>query len=267
MATYLDKILAAHRRRAAEDQRDLDALARAAAGCPAPRHFRAALAGRPGVSAIAEVKRWSPSKGPLAPDLDPGALAGEYRRGGAACLSVLTDPEFFHGSGDDLARARSAVDLPVLRKDFTVSAADVYDARLMGADAVLLIVSALSPAELRRFLELARGVGLDVLVEVHDEAEAELALAVGADMVGVNQRDLFTFAVDTDRAVRVGRALPADVVRVAESGIRSPGDVARLAEAGFDAILVGEALVTSAHPGAALADLLSGALVGRLGGS
>jgi indole-3-glycerol phosphate synthase len=147
------------------------------------------------------------------------------------------------------------VELPVLRKDFTVSAADVCDARLMGADALLLIVGALSPGELAKLLQLARHLGIDALVEVHDEAEAELALSAGAEMVGVNQRDLVTFSVDTDRAARVSASLPATVVRVAESGIRTRDDVRRLADAGFDAVLVGEALVTAADPGAALASL------------
>lgn len=256
MPTYLDKILDAHRQAADADARDLAALVSAALDCPPSRGFRSALAGHPGVAAIAEVKRRSPSKGPLAPDLDPAVLAAAYRRGGAACLSVLTDADFFGGSAADLGRARAAVDLPVLRKDFTVAERDVCDARLMGADAVLLIVSALSPGELEHLLGLARRLGLDALVEVHDEAEACVAVEVGADLIGVNQRDLFTFEVDADRAVRVARSLPSDVVRVAESGIRSAGDVARLAEAGFDAILVGEALVTSPDPASALSGLL-----------
>jgi indole-3-glycerol phosphate synthase len=183
-------------------------------------------------------------------------VAKAYAAAGAACLSVLTDQEFFGGSVEDLARARNAVELPVLRKDFTVCAGDVCDARLMGADAVLLIVGALSPGELAEFLALARRMQLDALVEVHDEAEAEAALTAGASMIGVNQRDLVTFEVDTDRAVRVAGQLPDGVTRVAESGIRNRDDVRRLADAGFDAVLVGEALVTAADPGAALAALL-----------
>ena len=205
---------------------------------------------------IAEVKRRSPSKGPLAPELDPALLAKAYAAAGAACLSVLTDSEFFGGSTEDLAEARSATELPVLRKDFTVSPADVCDARVMGADAVLLIVSALTDSELVALVHLANRVGIDALVEVHDEDEAKRALSAGAQMVGVNQRDLFSFEVDTARAVRVGSSLPAGVVKVAESGIRSRGDVERLGAAGFDAVLVGEALVTAPDPGAALASLL-----------
>jgi indole-3-glycerol phosphate synthase len=259
MATYLDRIVAAHRAAAAMDQRSLDALeARARAHDPA-RGFRAALMAQPGVAVIAEIKRASPSKGPLAPDLDPAALARAYQDGGAAALSVLTDEEFFRGSPADLTAARAAAALPVLRKDFTVTAADVLDARCMGADAVLLIAAALSPEELTEFMALAGSVGLDALVEVHDEAEAERALIAGAAMIGVNQRDLFTFDVDTTRALRVAATLPAGVVRVAESGIRDGEDVRRLGAAGFDAVLVGEALVTSPDPGAALRQLHRGA--------
>jgi len=256
--TYLDKILDAHRGQAGADRRDVDGLVSRAEACPPARGFAAALRSGPGVAVIAEIKRRSPSKGPLAPGLVPGILAQAYAGAGAACLSVLTDAEFFGGSPSDLAEARAATDLPVLRKDFTVSAADVCDARLMGADAVLLIVGALSPGELGHLVGMARRVGLDALVEVHDEREAELALAAGASLVGVNQRDLVTFEVDTDRAVRVVASLPPSVVRVAESGIRTADDVARLAAAGFDAILVGEALVTAADPGAALTALMEG---------
>lgn len=261
MPTYLDRILAAHRRDAEADDRELAGLLASArhAGLPPARGFRSALVAHPGVSAIAEIKRRSPSKGDLAPDLDPAALAAAYQRGGAACISVLTDRDFFGGCPEDLQAARDAVDLPVLRKDFTLGPADVYDARLMGADAVLLIVAALPPDDVARLLKLARELGLDALVEVHDEREAALAVEAGADLVGVNQRDLVTFEVDTARAVRVARSLPGDVVRVAESGVRSADDVAALAEAGFDAVLVGEALVTAPSPAAALFTLLSGA--------
>jgi indole-3-glycerol phosphate synthase len=256
MPTYLDKILAAHREAARADRRDVGRLLADASRCAAPRGFTSALKASPGVAVIAEIKRRSPSKGPLAPDLEPAMVAKAYAAGGAACLSVLTDAEFFGGSADDLAQARSAVDLPVLRKDFTVGPADVCDARLMGADAVLLIVAALAPGELGDLLRTARSLGLDALVEVHDEAEAEVALDAGAELIGVNQRDLVTFEVDTQRAVRVAGSLPDHVVRVAESGVRHRDDVTRLADAGFDAVLVGEALVTAPDPGAALAALM-----------
>ncbi len=255
MPTYLDKILAFHREGARADRRDLGRLLGEAARCAPTRGFATALKAHRDVAVIAEIKRRSPSKGPLAPQLEPALLAKAYAGGGAACLSVLTDPEFFGGSADDLAEARSAMELPVLRKDFTVGPADVGDARLMGADAVLLIVAALSAAELGELLGTADSLGLDALVEVHDEAEAEVALAAGAEVIGVNQRDLVTFEVDTRRAVRVARCLPGHVVRVAESGVRDRDDVRRLADAGFHAILVGEALVTAPDPGAAVAAL------------
>ena len=250
--TYLDRILDAHRAEAADDDRSIELLLEQARTAEPTRGFAEALRASDGLGVIAEVKRRSPSKGDLHPDLDPATLAVAYAEGDATCLSVLTDAEFFGGSAADLAAARSAVALPVLRKDFTVCAADVCDARIMGADAVLLIVAALDDAELADFHALAHDVGLDALVEVHDEAEVERALKVGASLIGVNQRDLVTFAVDTDRAVRVAAAIPDTVVRVAESGIDGPASAARLAAAGYDAVLVGESLVTSGDPTAAV---------------
>lgn len=259
MPTYLDQILAAHRAGAAADVRPLAELVAAAQAVTTPgRGFARALRDGAGVAVIAEIKRRSPSKGVLDPDLDPPALARSYRDGGAACLSVLTDAKFFGGSPGDLTEARAAVDLPVLRKDFTVGPADVCDARLMGADAVLLIAAAL-PEGLAELLALVSTLGLDALVEVHDETEAETALALGATLIGVNQRDLITFAVDTTRAERVAGILPDTVVRVAESGIRDGDDVARLGHAGYDAVLVGESLVTAADPAGALRCLRAGA--------
>ncbi len=223
------------------------------------RGFRDALvaSSSDGLAVIAEVKRRSPSKGPLFPDLDPAALAHDYEQGGAACLSVLTDHDHFGGSPDDLQAARAACALPVLRKDFTVSTLDVCDARIMGADAVLLIVAALSDAELSRFHALARDLGLDVLVEIHDEAELERALAIDADLIGVNQRDLVTFEVDSERAVRMAPQMPAGVVRVAESGVRGPADAAALRAAGYHAVLVGESLVTAGDVRASVSALRS----------
>ncbi|CAB4746527.1 unannotated protein [freshwater metagenome] len=258
MPTYLDRILDTHRARAADDQRSLGSLVEAAQEMPPARGFRAALVEAStldGIAVIAEVKRRSPSKGALAVDLDPAVLGAAYAAGGAACLSALTDVEFFGGSAADLAAARAASGRPVLRKDFTVSANDVCDARLMGADCVLLIAAALDDTELEAFHSLARTVGLDALVEVHDEAELARAIAVGADLVGVNQRDLITFQVDQQRAVRMAPRMPSGVVRVAESGIRGPADARVLAAAGYHALLVGESLVKAADPAAAVADL------------
>jgi indole-3-glycerol phosphate synthase len=208
------------------------------------------------VAVISEIKRRSPSKGDLDPGLDPAVVAADYAAGGAACLSVLTDAEFFGGSADDLQAARAACPLPVLRKDFTVSALDVCDARRMGTDAVLLIAAALADTELADFLDVARQCSLTALVEVHDEAELGRALAVGAEVVGVNQRDLRTFEVDHRRAVRLGRLIPDGVVAVAESGIRDVDDVRRLADAGYQGVLVGETLVRAGDRREAVAELL-----------
>ena len=255
MATYLDQILAVHRARVEADSRSVQSLMEGARRSPAPRPFREEL-GREGLAVVAEVKRRSPSRGDLAADLDPAKVAVAYAAGGATCLSVLTDVRFFGGSAADLAAARRAVELPVLRKDFTVSEADVCDARLMGADAVLLIVAALADEELVRLRLLAAELGLAALVEVHDEAELERALDAGADLVGVNQRDLFTFEVDLHRAERLASRIPPAVVTVAESGVRDGSDAARLARAGFDAVLVGEALVCAPDRAAAVRSLV-----------
>ena len=251
--TYLDEILRAHRAAAAHDRRDLESLLDEARACPPVRGFGDAL--RAGFSVISEVKRRSPSKGAIDDALDPATLAADYERGGAAALSVLTDRDHFGGAPGDLVAARNAVALPVLRKDFTVCAADVCDARIMGADAILLIVAALDDAELSDFAALARDLTLDALVEVHDEAELERALPIAPAIVGVNQRDLVTFSVDTDRAVRVAPRIPEGIVRVAESGIAGPDDVRPLVAAGFDAVLVGESLVRSPDRSGAVAAL------------
>jgi indole-3-glycerol phosphate synthase len=260
MATYLDRILDAHRAAAARDRRDLHGLESRARSTGRPvRAFAAALVASDEIAVIAEVKRASPSKGLLAAHLDAAATAEAYQSGGASALSVLTDGEFFLGSADDLVAARAATTLPVLRKDFTVGPADVLDARCMGADAVLLIAAALPTDQLQELMALAVSVGLDALVEVHDEHEAEAALGLGANLIGVNQRDLYSFEVDTERAKRVAAMLPDSVTRVAESGIRDRDDVRCLRDAGFDAVLVGEALVSSPDPGAALRQLRSGA--------
>lgn len=260
--TVLDHILAAHRQAAAADGRRLDDLVAAAGSAPPPRPFLHALGGgrsEAGMAVIAEVKRRSPSKGDLAPGLRAGVLAESYQEAGAAALSVLTDRQYFGGSPIDLTEARRACDLPVLRKDFTVDERDVCDARLMGADAVLLIVAALSDPELGRFRALAADLGMAALVEVHDERELARALDADADLIGVNQRDLRTFEVDRARAARLAPLIPSGIVKVAESGITAAADVADLAATGYDAVLVGERLVTSAHPGDALRALKGGA--------
>ncbi|MFN6121070.1 MAG: indole-3-glycerol phosphate synthase TrpC [Actinomycetes bacterium] len=243
---------ARHRAVAALDPRPLDALVGLAQAMPPTRGFAAALRRGEGLQVISEIKRRSPSKGDLNPDLDPAAWAAGYERGGAACLSVLTDEEFFGGSVADLQAARGACSLPVLRKDFTVSPHDVCDARLMGADCVLLIAAALSTDELVSFHGLATMIGLDVLVEIHDERELEAALAADASLIGVNQRDLVTFQVDHERAVRMASVIPDHAVKVAESGVRGADDAAALHAAGYHAVLVGETLVTSDDPAATI---------------
>jgi indole-3-glycerol phosphate synthase len=206
-------------------------------------HFRA-----PGSSVIAEVKRRSPSKGALAEIPDPAALAAAYARGGAAAISVLTEERRFGGSLADLAAVRAAVDTPVLRKDFVVEPYQVLEARAAGADLVLLIVAALDDDDLRRLHDLACELGLRVLVEVHDVAETDRAVALGAELIGVNARNLKTLAVDDDTFGRLAPLVPSDRVLVAESGIGGAGDVARFVGQGARAVLVGEALVRDGDP-------------------
>ena len=256
-ATYLDKILDRHRDVADADNRSFELLLDEARSLPPTRGFRSALAGRARLGVVAEIKRRSPSKGDLATGLDPATWAATYERGGATCMSVLTDVEHFGGSVDDLRVARAACSLPVIRKDFTVSERDVLDTRIMGADCVLLIAAALEPAQLAAFHALAIDIGLDVLVEIHDEAELEHALAAQATLIGVNQRDLVTFQVDHERAVRMAGVIPDQAVKVAESGVRDRTDAQSLREAGYDAVLVGEMIVTSSDPAAAIADLIA----------
>src|SRR3984957_12806564 len=255
MPTYLADIIAAHRARAEADGRALPDLVEQAAASPPPRDFLGALQGD-GLTCIAEIKRRSPSKGDLDPGLQPDLVAKDYVTGGASCLSVLTDVDFFGGSVADLAAGRQASGLPVLRKDFTVQEADVADARLMGADAVLLIAAALSDAELSACATLAGQLGLAALVEVHDEEELTRALDAGTGLVGVNQRDLHTFQVDHERACALAARIPPGVVAVAESGIRDAADARRLAEAGDGALLVGETLMRAADRPAQLRQLV-----------
>jgi indole-3-glycerol phosphate synthase len=220
------------------------------------RGFHAALAARPAPAVIAEVKRASPSRGVIRTHFDPPAHARSYEAAGAAALSVLTDERFFQGHLDHLTAARAVVGLPCLRKDFLVDPYQVDEARAHGADAVLVIAAAGSGTLRGELLAAAREAGLDVLVEVHDERELEWALAVGATLVGVNNRDLSTFVTSLETTERLAPLVPADVLLVAESGIHSAGDVRRMVAAGARAVLVGEALMAAPDPGAALAELL-----------
>ena len=244
---YLDGILAQHREVASRDSRSLSGLIEATRTISNSRGFAKRLIedSKNALAVIAEIKRRSPSRGLLSHDLEPKVIAEQYKNAGASCISVLTDSDFFGGSADDLKSARGAVDLPVLRKDFTVSLNDICDAKLMNADCILLIVAALNKFELAEFHNFALELGLDVLVEIHDEPELDLALEVGAKMIGVNQRNLRTFEVDQQRAVRIAKKIPGSVVRVAESGVRTRDDALQLRDAGYHAVLVGETLVTS----------------------
>jgi indole-3-glycerol phosphate synthase len=210
-----------------------------------------------GVSIIAEVKRASPSKGALADIADPAALAAEYEAGGAAAISVLTEGRRFHGSLDDLVRVRRAVDIPVLRKDFIVSAYQLFEARAAGADLVLLIVAALTDVELVCLIERAESIGLTPLVEVHTADEVSRAVTAGARIIGVNARNLSTLEVDPTTFARLAPQIPDGIVRIAESGVRGPHDVIELARAGADVVLVGEALVTGRDPRSGVADLVA----------
>ncbi|MGH8875396.1 MAG: indole-3-glycerol phosphate synthase TrpC, partial [Acidimicrobiia bacterium] len=221
---------------------------------PAARDLAGALAG-PGLEVIAEVKRRSPSAGKLADRLDPATQAISYARGGAAAVSVLTEPRYFQGSAADLRAVREAVPLPVLRKDFTVDPVQVWEGRAMGADALLLIVAALTDGELAGLLAAAAEAGLAALVEVHTPDEARRAVAAGASLVGVNNRDLATFEVDLATAERIAPLLSGVAVRVAESGINTRSDAARMAAAGYHAVLVGEALIRAPDPGALVKEL------------
>jgi indole-3-glycerol phosphate synthase len=236
-----------HRRlREAREREPLDALRARAEDAEQPPSFRAALE-RPGVSVIAEIKRGSPSRGPLASDLDPVALASAYAAGGAAAVSVLTAPQGFGGSLEDLT-AVARLGIPALRKDFLVDPYQVWEARASGAAAVLLLAVVLDDAELARMLEETAVAGLDALIEVHDEQEMARVAALGPAIVGVNVRDLRDFSVENSRFAAVAAGRPSTGLLVAESGVHSPEDVVSYAGAGADAVLVGEHLVTSEDP-------------------
>ncbi|MEN8233558.1 MAG: indole-3-glycerol phosphate synthase TrpC [Actinomycetota bacterium] len=252
----LDRILLDARSRGDDVVGCANLFRQAAARVDPARSFVDALRG-PELSVIAEVKRKSPSRGVLAGGLDAMEQALIYEQAGATAISVLTEPEHFDGSLEDLAAVRRAVDLPVLRKDFLVESAQVWEARAHGADAVLLIVAILEQQELERMLEAASDAGVATLVEVHNAEEAERALAVEATLIGVNNRDLATFEVDLAVAERLAPAITGSgITAVAESGIHAGADARRMAAAGYDAILVGEALVTAPDPAAALRRLV-----------
>ena len=224
---------------------------------PPHRSFREALARRlPAI--IAEIKKASPSAGLIAGEFQPAGIAARYEAAGAAALSVLTDRQFFQGSLEHLEQAREATRLPVLRKDFTLDRYHLVEAASSGADAVLLIVAALTGGELRELLQAARDLGLEPLVEVHDEQELDQALEAGADFVGVNNRDLKTLEVSLDTSLRLAEGIPSHVAAVSESGIRAPRDIHQLSQAGYQGFLIGESLMKQPDPGEALSRMIQG---------
>jgi indole-3-glycerol phosphate synthase len=256
--SVLDEILAGVREDVAARQKAIPIERMRELAAAAPKALDAYTALRaPGVGVIAEVKRSSPSKGALAEIADPAALAGEYAAGGARCVSVLTEGRWFGGSLDDLIAVRAAVRVPVLRKDFVVSSYQVHEARAHGADLILLIVAALEQNALVGLLERVESLGMTALVEVHDEDEADRALAAGAKVIGVNARDLRTLEIDRTVFERIAPGLPNEVVKIAESGVRGPHDLIKYASAGADAVLVGEGLVTQKSPRDAVAELVT----------
>lgn len=253
----LARIVAQKRAELAQGAHQVDQWERQAESRRAGRRdFRAALCARvPAI--IAEVKKASPSKGVLCADFDPARIAGEYQRGGAAAISVLTDESFFQGSLQDLELVRATVGLPVLRKDFTIAHAHIVQAAAHGADAILLIAAILTERELRDFREAAARYGMAALVEVHDRRELDTAIAAGSQIIGVNNRNLSTFEVTLDTSLQLAEHMPPGVVRVTESGIHDARDVARLRAAGFTAFLVGEHLMKSGDPALALQQLVA----------
>jgi indole-3-glycerol phosphate synthase len=262
VSDILRRILATKRAEvaAARAAEPLDAVERNARAAPPPRDFAGALrakiaAGRPAV--IAEIKRASPSKGLLREHFDPAAIARSYAAAGAACLSVLTDREYFQGAPEHLAAARAACVLPVLRKDFIIEPYQVYEARVLGADCILLIAAALAPGDMRGLEQLAQGLGMAVLVEVHDAAELEAALGLRTPLLGINNRDLRSFETRLETTLDLMTRVPADKLVITESGISALADVSRMTAAGVGAFLVGEAFMRAPEPGKALRALFA----------
>lgn len=262
MSDILQRILAVKAAEVAAARAALgqEGMERLAAAAPPPRDFAGAIRTRVGAgrtAVIAEVKRASPSKGVIRADYDPAAIARSYEQGGAACLSVLTDREFFQGDEAHLRQARAACGLPVLRKDFVVEPYQVFESRAMGADCILLIAAALAPATMAELESIALGLGMSVLVEVHDGAELEAALKLKTPLVGINNRDLRTFRTRLETTLELRAEVPAGRILVTESGILAREDVARMRAGGVNAFLVGEAFMRAAEPGSELARLFA----------
>jgi len=260
--TILKNILARKREEISERSAVMsaDQLLEKALSASAPRGFAAAMAAKiaAGESAvIAEIKKASPSKGVIREDFDPAAIAKSYADGGAACLSILTDVDFFHGADEYLQQAREACNLPVIRKDFIIDKYQIYEARAMGADCILLIVSALAEDQLNHLHEVAISLGMDVLIEVHDAAELAIALKRDNPMVGINNRNLHSFEVSLENTYQLLEQIPANKIVITESGIHSRDDVAAMRKQNVHAFLVGEAFMRSEEPGERLSEMFS----------
>lgn len=258
MSTFLEEIIEAKRVRVAAEKTNVDLAnleQRAFENVGRQRGFRNALTDRSRINVIAEFKRASPSKGVINDTLDPAETAAAYEKGGAAATSVLTEQDFFRGSLDDLAAVRNAVNLPVLRKDFIVDDFQIYESAAARADAILLIVAALNAEELRNFQSLARELGLDALVEVHDREELDTAVDIGANLIGVNNRNLKTFELSLDVSRDLIGHAPTDAVMITESGLRSYDEISELHELGYNGFLMGETLMRSGDPTSALTEL------------
>ena len=260
MPDILQRILAVKAKEvaAAKTQRPLSAMRIAAAAMPEPRDFAGALRAKVAAgeaAVIAEIKKASPSRGVLREDFDPAAIAASYAGHGAACLSVLTDQQFFQGSADYLRSARAACSLPVLRKDFMLDAYQVYEASAMGADCILLIVAALNPRRMAELAAIATDLGMAVLVEVHNSVELDRALELKTPLIGINNRNLHTFETRLDVTLGLLKRIPPDRIVITESGILQPADVSLMRDNGVDCFLVGEAFMRAPDPGAELARL------------
>lgn len=262
MTNILEKILARKRIEVEQSFRKqplIDLMKRCEQIAPA-RDFLAPLRTAPPIRLIAEIKKASPSKGVIRPNFDPVAIAQAYQAGGASCLSVLTDVDFFQGSLENLTKVRQVVDVPLLRKDFIVHPYQVYEARVAGADAVLLIAECLNRQELRSIYQLVRELGMVALIELHDRRNLDNVLNTGSELVGINNRNLTSFEVDLDHTIRIKSEIPGDRIVVSESGISSPKDVQRLDEHGIQAMLVGESLMRQADITDATRQLLQTAI-------
>ncbi|MDY6835782.1 MAG: indole-3-glycerol phosphate synthase TrpC [Chloroflexota bacterium] len=257
----LDRIVEDTRQRVAKHKQraPLSSIKESLSGCCCTNNFTQSLQGE-GIDLIAEIKKASPSKGEICPGLDVAHIAVCYARARVSAISVLTEPTFFKGSLDDLAIARRVVELPMLRKDFIIDPYQVYEARLYGADAILLIAAILQPDKIEMLRDLAHSLGMAAIVEIHNRAELEVALASGAELVGINNRNLADFTVDLQTTFDLLPLLPSTVTVVSESGIKTHKDIEQLRLAGVHAVLVGESLVTSSDPGAKIEELMGSAV-------